>query len=386
MKKGFSLIELIAVLLILLILAALILPKLTQASYKRNLMVCSENLKKLGVAFQQYVMENNGYAPYNPNAGDLKPPSSSTEKFSSNGGDYFMSYELAYKLGPYLGDASHEKFKKGNMDVVRCPGNCFDFYPEGGSIIGEDGGKSSWVYNYNRQAPTTWPYFHSISNVSSGSECSPGHQVMDYQYNMSLGGTISSVRTDWVNTKSNTITEGINAVYYQTHNPYYKLDFIMRHPSEAVIFCDINYANVKIDEKTQQFVYGYLKALAAKGKWRDPSVTPISMSLSVGKVRTNELIHEGKGINAVFIDGHVEFLPGTSCFGVEMMSWNDDLMNWGISYPIVFPLESSPAKQIPGVHGFRRGAFSVCIEHDEKKQVEVPRTTKCWGGELNSYL
>lgn len=359
MKKAFTLIELIAVLLILLILAALIIPKLTQVSYKRNLMVCSQNLKKLGAAFQQYVLENDGYAPYNPNAGDLNP-----SDFIS-GGDYMLSYEVAYKLCPYLGDASHEKFRAGTLQVIRCPGNLFDFYPEGGKALNEKGNTASWDLNHNRQAPATWPAFHSIPRVSAGSECSHGYQIMDYQYNMNLGGIISPMR-------KKAQLEDLKE-YYNTHNPFYKLDFVMRYPEEAVLFCDIHYASVRLPSNPNWYGYGYLTGLVQNGIWNDDAYTN-NTNLHVGPVRTNELIHEGKGINAVFADGHVEFLAGTACYGAALKTLYDDLMVWGITYPIIFTRFKNSAidpelnrdSQIPGVHGFRRGVYSMCIEHDEK--------------------
>ncbi len=375
MNKAFTLIELIAVLLILLILAALIIPKLTQVSYKRNLMVCSQNLKKLGAAFHQYVLENDGYAPYNPNAGDLQGDTEKGDLMfnTSRKWDFFMSYEVAYKLGPYLGDASHEKFENGTLNVLRCPGNNYKYYGHGGELPDGSGNyvpwDKYWEDNQNRQAPPTWPITHRVSGVKAGDVCSPGYQIMDYQYNMSLGGSISP-----------SLKLGLGPDYYgkdlkhPLHSFDYKLNFILRYPSEAVIFCDINYANVKDPnetndpKKTNCYVYGY----TTENIWKD----------TVGPTRTCELIHEGKGINAVFADGHVEFLPGTTCYGAVMKSLYDDLLCWGISYPIVKidREDGSSIEDIPGVHGYRRGIRSMCIEHDEKQMnVEIPIESKCFG-------
>lgn len=362
MKKGFSLIELIAVLLILIILAALILPKLTQASYKRNLMVCTENLKKLGVAFQQYVLENDGYAPYNPNAGDLQVTGDLTFN-TSRKWDFFMSYEVAYKLAPYLGDASREKYKNGKLEVLRCPGNQYKYYGHGGEALGPAGENIDWGHYWddfqNRQAPPTWPATHRVSGVHAGDVCSPGYQVIDYQYNMSLGGTISpSLKSAYGKEYYGKTPEELKN---PKHRLDYKLEFIMRYPSEAVIFCDINYANVNYENSTYPtrsncYTYGY----TVENIWDTPKVKE--------PTRTCDLLHEGKGVNAVFVDGHVEFLPGTTCYGVVMKSLYDDLLSWGISYPIV---QIGTSQGIPGVHGFRRGVFSMCIEHEEKQLIKA---------------
>ncbi|MBN2145175.1 MAG: type II secretion system protein [Candidatus Aureabacteria bacterium] len=372
--SAFTLIEILVVMAVIALLMALLLPKLTGTSHKSEVIACAANLKKLGAAFFMYVLENDGYAPYNPDCGD--------HQGSTNlAGDYFYSWEALYLLGPYLDDPDHSKFKKGEWMTVRCPGNRCHYYTTGGDKgVDHNGAAYSPVWQ-NRQAPATWPsttiVFDPATHLKMTGDCSPGRQIVDYQYNVSLGGIFNPLN-EW--------------------GTRYKVDYVLQFPDEAVIFCDIQYANVL--HRTQnipgkdKFVYAYPTTSVCQFWGGDQSSDNGAFPEEVDKnsndpamlkkyMRTNERIHDGRGINAVFMDGHVEFLEGTAAYnGYGFRSYADDLLCWGISGPLYKPDETNYRLQIKGIEGFRRNKDlstnkSLCIEHNYKKKLS-PDTTACW--------
>ena len=76
-RLAFTLVELLIVIAILAILAALLLPSLNSARHKGLKAACLSNLRQIGLAIHAYAGDNNGRIPYGPKA----PPFTSAGNF-----------------------------------------------------------------------------------------------------------------------------------------------------------------------------------------------------------------------------------------------------------------------------------------------------------------
>ena len=73
---GFTLVELLVVITILAVLAALLLPSLSSAKQAGRKAACLANLRQLGIAIHTYADENDGKIPYGPKAPPFTSPAS----------------------------------------------------------------------------------------------------------------------------------------------------------------------------------------------------------------------------------------------------------------------------------------------------------------------
>lgn len=114
---GFSLVELLVVVAIVALLAALLLPVLARAREKSDQLVCLSNLQQFGVALQLYSGDNHAFYPPNPDDGNMVPghdwcPGHAGAGESQEFDPDILQDPAICLISPYLG---------GNKDVWRCP-------------------------------------------------------------------------------------------------------------------------------------------------------------------------------------------------------------------------------------------------------------------------
>jgi prepilin-type N-terminal cleavage/methylation domain-containing protein/prepilin-type processing-associated H-X9-DG protein len=111
-SQAFTLVELLVVISIIAILAALLLPTLGRAKESARATVCLSNLHQVGVALQIYVSENNNKLPVMRDV-STDPAVAATNIFPA----------INKVLAPQL----------GNTNVLRCPSDLRQFFELTGS-------------------------------------------------------------------------------------------------------------------------------------------------------------------------------------------------------------------------------------------------------------
>jgi len=119
-KLGFTLLELLIVITIIGILATILLPVLARAREQAKKIVCTNNLKQIGLAFLMYSHENNGlFPPGHPNHkwGEI-------EYFET---DSLLRYSQRQYRNNYIFDAS-EVYPDylSDLRVLVCPSSVFE--------------------------------------------------------------------------------------------------------------------------------------------------------------------------------------------------------------------------------------------------------------------
>lgn len=113
--RAFTLVEMLVVMTIIAILAALLVPALGRAKESARATVCLSNLHQVGIALQLYVQENHNRLPTMRDV-STDPTVAATNTFPA----------IHQVLGAQL----------GNTNVLRCPSDLADFFGRTGSSYG----------------------------------------------------------------------------------------------------------------------------------------------------------------------------------------------------------------------------------------------------------
>jgi prepilin-type N-terminal cleavage/methylation domain-containing protein/prepilin-type processing-associated H-X9-DG protein len=116
-SKGFTLVELLVVMAIIAILAALLLPAFASAKDKARKVACISNLRQLGIAIRTYASDGDGRIPYGPSA----PPFSNPSDFypSTGAPTSLISLQSGAPVGLGL---LLQHYLTGEPEILFCPG------------------------------------------------------------------------------------------------------------------------------------------------------------------------------------------------------------------------------------------------------------------------
>jgi prepilin-type processing-associated H-X9-DG protein/prepilin-type N-terminal cleavage/methylation domain-containing protein len=131
-RPAFTLVELLAVIVIITLLTAILLPALSRAKAKAEEVVCLNNLKQLQVCAKLYSMDYDGFLPPNRHVYDI----------STGGPSPVWSDDMTWCAGLAPFDTTTENIERGllfpynkSTDIYRCPSDkSWVLTPEGESL------------------------------------------------------------------------------------------------------------------------------------------------------------------------------------------------------------------------------------------------------------
>ena len=116
-KRGFTIVELLVVIVVMLLLAGLALPVLSSASVRAQGIRCGENLKQLGLAWALYVQDHEGRVALNQPTPDWNTAANWAtgwlDKIADNTDNTNRNLLQEGQLGPYV----------SSFEAYKCPGD-----------------------------------------------------------------------------------------------------------------------------------------------------------------------------------------------------------------------------------------------------------------------
>jgi len=154
MKRAFSLVEMLIVVAILGILAAIVLPQFQSHSQEAREAAAKDNLRILRQQIELYAARHDGVPPGYPDGDTSATPTwplffSHMLKATNASGQYADVGTPGYPLGPYLSDVPLNPFQ--NSKLTQMIGNNEEFPAEAPDMFG-------WIYKpATKEIRLDWP-------------------------------------------------------------------------------------------------------------------------------------------------------------------------------------------------------------------------------------
>jgi len=194
-RAVFTLIELLTVIGIIAILAAMLLPVLSAARERGRRVQCGSNLRQTGLGIRQYAMDNRNFVPY-----AITPADRSNSSFALLGGtnNYVTSPQI------FLCPSDKRQGVRAAAD--------FTVFPTLTNVCSYSlGRRLSWLPRFYTTATVFYDYMIAVDRVGTGGPTIPGSMTPGpLTFNLLRGG--SGVRgATWVD--GNHSTTGGNILF-----------------------------------------------------------------------------------------------------------------------------------------------------------------------------
>jgi len=223
-QNGFTLVELLAVIATIGILAALLLPALQRSKLSAQRSVCVNNLQQIGVAIKMYANDHDDTLP-----GASKPPS---YYWKTNGIDIWSVYKSLVKnyvgLNGTSSPADH---------IFACPADKFYYTGIAGTFtnvpLHEQARSDFSSYDFNTgnlriSSKTKKSLFHGIAGLNESS-------IVESTKTILVGEMPAWISFSWHNPQS----------ALQFNNAMAQVAFVDGHVNYIPIYCDTSRTNVE---------------------------------------------------------------------------------------------------------------------------------------------